>query len=146
MSATAVSLTAGEELRRRRKALGMHIRPFAEKAGLPYSLVAGLETGHRRIGEKSVRKLISALNLRGAESDHFLNLFLAAGAQRVLAQTRQYPPEIVNVLAQKLSDQAQIPPELITACTRRITKKGPDLVITLKDGQTVFVYIKIRRV
>src|SRR5437868_2695252 len=104
MPVTAASMVVAEELRSRRKELGLSIRELGKKADLPYSLIAGLETGHRRIGEKSARKIIAALKLKGRAADHLLGQFLRLTKQRVLEGTREYPPEIINVLAQKLGE------------------------------------------
>src|SRR5437763_16231214 len=102
MPVNAASLLAGEQLRACRNALGLSIREFAKRAGLPYSLIAGLETGHRRIGEKSARKIITTLKLKDGEADYLLSHFLRLTKQRVLQKTREYPPEVVNILAQQL--------------------------------------------
>jgi Helix-turn-helix. len=145
MRPTAAALQAGEELRKRRQKLNLSIRGFAETAGLPYSLIAGLETGHRRIGETSIRKLIRALNLNRHEADHFLSMFLALSKSRVLARTKEYPPQVINTLAEKLLREAKIHPDQISACmTEPQGSPRADLMLTLKDGRVVLIDFKFR--
>ena len=75
---------------------------LADRAGIPRSLIAGLQSGRRRIGERQALRLGGALGLEGEALDTFIMDAVNTCSVKVLKQANEYPSFILNLFAKQL--------------------------------------------
>jgi transcriptional regulator with XRE-family HTH domain len=107
--------TFNETVTKLRKRLGLTNTELAAKAGIPRSLVAGIQSGKRVIGERNARQLGVALELSGVELERFIYQALNNASDRVIEDMRGYPAQVINHLG-KFLRKSRILPEDIVNC------------------------------
>jgi transcriptional regulator with XRE-family HTH domain len=85
-----------------RKAVKLTNHELARKADVPKSLIAGLQSGKRRIGELQARRLGAALGLTGSELERFILAAIDTCTEKVLDEAKSYPAEFLNLIARQL--------------------------------------------
>lgn len=85
-----------------RAAAQLTVRALAERAGVPHSLIAGLQTGNRRVGENNARRIGLALGLQGRDLEQFIYCAIDTCTEKVLEDAKPYPSEILNLLPMQL--------------------------------------------
>jgi len=111
---------------------------LAERADVPCSLIAGLQSGKRRVGEMQARRIGVALGLQATELETFIFDAINQCSEKVLNESRDYPAELLNRLAILLR-KAGILPEQVCDCT----VVGDDLALVLVNGKQVTVETKL---
>ena len=98
-------------------------RELGELARVPHSLIAGLQSGRRAVGECQARRIAVALNLRNDALEAFVLRAINTCTEKVLTAAKDYPAEFINFLPMKLRASGITPnrihyfsvsPELIT--------------------------------
>jgi transcriptional regulator with XRE-family HTH domain len=102
---------------------------LARAAGVPTSLISGLEKGYRRIGEYQALKIGRALKLSGDDLEAFVFSAIDTSTERVLNEVKNYPSLLLNHLPLQLN-RAGIPAEAIDECTIA----DSHVILTLADG------------
>ena len=85
---------------------------LAEKAAVPRSLIAGLQSGQRRVGEYNSRMIGVALDLKDAELENFIYQAVDTCTEKVLEDSQQYPSELLNLLAKELRAAGVLPEDV----------------------------------
>jgi transcriptional regulator with XRE-family HTH domain len=119
-------------LRFHRQSAGFTNRQLAERAGVPTSLIAGLQSGKRRVGEKNALQIGEALGLYGATLEQFVFDGINTCTRKVLRKSQGFPSQLLNFTASKLL-MAGVVPSVVTGCSY----SGDLGTITLKlvDGR-----------
>jgi len=100
---------------------------LADDAAVPASLIAGLQSGKRRIGEYQARKIGVALNLDGQALESFIYDAINNCSEKVLEESKGYPAELLNLLARQLRS-AGVLPNNVTGWN--VQKNAADLVLS----------------
>ena len=130
-----------DTLTRLRRAAGLTNVKLSERAAVPCSLIAGLQSGKRRVGELQARRIGQALGLKGGELDAFIFHAINQCTEKVLSVSRGYPAELLNRLALLLR-KAGILPDQVHGCQ----VIGDDLALKLADGQQFKLETKLAAV
>lgn len=111
-------------------------RELAEIAHVPHSMIAGIQSGRRPVGEKQARKLGVALGLAGEELETFVLDAVETCTEKVLRTCNEYPSWLLNLLPLNLL-QRGISPSALHDC--HIAQDGTRSIITLdlKSGESV---------
>lgn len=128
----------GDTLNKLRKARNLTVQQLADRAGVGQSLISGLQTGHRVVGENNARKIAQALNLSGEDFEEFVYLAINDCTERVLCDFRKYPAEVLNLIADELQSFG-ITPEVITHCARGTA----GTTVYLKDGREASINAEV---
>ncbi len=107
---------------------------LAELAKVSKSIIPGLQSGKRQIGEFQARKIGAALGLTGNELQEFIYCAMNNAYDKVLAELNDYPAELINLLALQLKD-AGIEPNQVVDCK----VQGSDVLIILNDGKQAHI-------
>jgi|SRR5579862_4408036 len=100
-------------------------------------------TTQKQPPELDATKIGRALGLRGAELQEFVSM--DGGAEKLLREFRQYPPEVLNLLPSLLRD-AGIRPHDIRACfVRPDLGDGPvaDAVLVLPGRMRMYIRLEV---
>ena len=125
-------------LKSKRKELGITSKELSELASVSESLLSGLQTGNRRIGEKQASRIASGLGLLGEEHSDFIFMAMNESRQRILASSKAYPVEILNSLPGLLRNKGVLPENINSA---RIFDTF--LEINLESGDVIRVYVNL---
>jgi transcriptional regulator with XRE-family HTH domain len=125
-----------------RKARNLTVHELAKRAGVGQSLISGLQTGNRVIGEHAARKIARALQLQGEERENFVYLAINDCSEKVLQSSRAYPAEVLNLLACKLRELG-ILSDKITRCVRKKQADDADAAIYLNDGKAALINVEV---
>lgn len=101
-----------DQLTRLREKKGLSNRQLAELASVPHSLIAGLQSGRRSVGEFQARKIGRALGLQGEALETFVLAAISTCTEKVLNELRDYPASILNFLAKQLFISGILPQHL----------------------------------
>ena len=140
-----MTTTFGNTLTSLRTRMDLTVQELADKANLPATLVSGLQSGNRHIGENNARRLGAALNLAGRELDTFVYEAINLCSEKLLEDCKRFPAEIINLAAKHLQAQG-IDGEQVTRCVLKPKLKDgsePDAVLFLDDGRTALIELKI---
>lgn len=122
-----------DTLRSLRMAARLTNRQLASAANVPVSLISGLQTGKRRVGEKNARQIAEALGLTGQELDRFVFEAINTSTRKVLKESQGYPSELLNLLARQLRHAGVLPQE-VDRCS--ISEREPKaLTLLLSNGR-----------
>jgi len=119
---------------------------LADIAKVPESLISGLQSGTRNIGENNARKIGAALGLTEGDLEEFVYLAINNSVERVLHEFKGYPAEVLNLVAMELRE-AGIGPQAVTKCIRNPSLgsgSNPDAALYLKDGRSVIIDIQLK--
>jgi len=103
---------------------------LAGLANVPRSLIGGLQSGRRRIGEMQATRIGKALGLQGQPLDEFIYEAINQCSEKVLVESKDYPAELLNLLARQLR-LAGIYPELVSQCEVSANK----VALSLNNGK-----------
>ena len=115
---------------------------LASKANVPPSLISGLQTGHRVIGEHAARKVGQALHLTGNELEDFVYLAINGCSEKVLQRSKNYPAELLNLIATELLELG-IVPDRIKKCVRKPQSNKAKAAIFLDDGREARINLEV---
>ncbi len=122
----------------KRKALGLTSKELSKQSSVSESLLSGLQSGNRRIGEKQASRIASALGLKKQEKSDFIFMAMNESTQRLLESSKAYPVEILNSLPGLLRKKGILPENINSA---RIFDTF--LEISLESGDVVRVYVNL---
>jgi transcriptional regulator with XRE-family HTH domain len=124
----------GKKLSSLRQKEGLTVRALAEDAKVPHSLIAGLQTGSRRVGEYQARKIGVALNLKDGALDSFILAAINTCTEKVLEESKGYPASFLNMITRQLRLAGILPKDLSKF---QITRGGTEhiLKLYLQDGK-----------
>jgi transcriptional regulator with XRE-family HTH domain len=108
---------------------------LARRAGVPASLISGLQNNNRRVGEHQALKIGKALGLTHEALDEFVYRGIDTCTEKVLNAAKPYPSQLLNLLAVQLK-QAGIDPGKIQQCTLSGDKHQQNVTLTLVGGGT----------
>lgn len=104
----------GNLLSRLREREELSNRELAAKADVPHSLIAGLQSGRRRVGEMQALRIGNALGLNGVDLDSFVMAAVNTCSEKVLKQANEYPSTFLNLVAKQLRVAGILPKNLRT--------------------------------
>jgi transcriptional regulator with XRE-family HTH domain len=87
-------------------------RELARRAGVPESLISGLQTGSRRVGEANARQIGRALGLADDDLNTFVLKAIDTSTRKVMKSAQEYPSAILNLVAFRLR-RAGVFPDLV---------------------------------
>ena len=102
----------GQFLTELRQKAGLTNKMLAIKAAVPCSLIAGLQSGRRRIGEFQANKIGVALGLQGDELASFILAAVNTCTEKVLNDAKGYPSTFLNMIARQLRLAGILPQHL----------------------------------
>ncbi len=120
-------------LRRQAKLTNIEL---AQHANVSRSLIPGLQSGKRCIGEHQARKLGTALGLVGDALDTFILRAIDECTEKVLKASLPYPAPLLNLLARQLR-LAGIQPDQVSDCVVDEHRDKSEVAIHLRDGRKV---------
>ena len=117
-----------------RTSAGLSNRELAVKAEVPRTLIAGLQSGRRRVGEYQASKIGKALGLHNEDMDSFVLSAVNTCTEKVLNDAKEYPSSFINLVARQLR-MAGISPQ--TLRNYQVNAIGSDQVVKLylDDGR-----------
>ena len=92
----------------RRRAALTNIQ-LADRAHVSRSIIPGLQSGKRCVGEFQARKIGAALQLEGKELEAFIFCGINRCTEKILKQAQAYPAELLNLLALQLRRAGILP-------------------------------------
>lgn len=98
----------------KRKELGLTSKELSKLASVSESVLSGLQSGNRRIGEKQASRIASALGLKEQEKSDFIFMAMNESTQRLLESSTSYPVELLNSLPCLLRNHG-VSPEIISS-------------------------------
>lgn len=122
----------------KRKALGLTSKELSKQSSVSESLLSGLQSGNRRIGEKQASRIASALGLKKQEKSDFIFMAMNESTQRLLESSKSYPVEVLNSLPGLLRNKGVLPENINGA---RLFDAF--LEISLESGDVVRVYVNL---
>jgi len=134
----------GEKLNTLRIQRKLTVHQLAERANVPASLLYGLKTDSRVIGENNATKIGVALGLTGKDLEMFVFEAINHASERVLQQYKSYPAEVINFLAIRLQALG-IPPDQISRCILdpQFKHTEGDAALILNDGTRAMIDLNI---
>ena len=121
------------QLKALRKDARLTNNELARLADVPTSLISGLQTGKRQIGEYQARKIALALDLCGEEFERFVYAAINDCTEKVLNESKSYPAELLNLLARQLRG-AGICADFIRKCTVNGDHREQAVTLHLGNG------------
>ncbi len=111
---------------------------LARLAGVPESLISGLQNGNRRVGEYQARKIGRALKLTGNELEQFVYTAINTCTEKVLGDAKAYPSQLLNLVALQLH-RAGISADSIFDCDVTGNQHEQDVTLRLGGGKTASI-------
>ena len=115
-----------QKLSNLRKQANLTNQELADLAHVPASLIAGLQSGKRCIGQLQATKIGKALGLDGQALESFIFDAINNCTEKVLEESKGYPAELLNLLARILK-HGGIGPQQISHCM--INAEGADILL-----------------
>ena len=112
----------------------------ARVAGVPTSLISGLENGYRRLGEYQALKIGRALKLSDDELEAFVFSAIDTCTEKVLQEAKAYPSLLLNHLPLQLRKAG-----MEAQAIHDSTVNGLDVILTLADGKRATLQCTIIR-
>lgn len=133
--------TFSNKLNSLRKSRNLTSQQLAKLSSVSQPLISSLENGQRVIGEYTARKIGSALQLHDKDLENFVYLAINGCTEKVLKSSRNYPAEILNLIAGELSALG-ILPEKIMSCVRH-PQSDATAALYLNDGKSAFINVEV---
>jgi transcriptional regulator with XRE-family HTH domain len=130
--------TFKELLREERQRAQLSGKQLAELANVPESLISGLQTGTRRIGEKQAARIANALSLSEPKFSRFIFTAMNESEERLLSCASRYPVEALNFVPLFMNESGVLSSQ-ITQCN--IEKNT--LEIGLETGEKLTIIANI---
>ena len=115
---------------------------LAQHANVSRSLIPGLQSGKRCVGEYQARKLGTALGLTGDALDEFILRAIDECTEKVLQASLPYPAPLLNLLARQLRT-AGIEPDQVSECFVIEASDESEATLHLNDGRKVRLETKL---
>ena len=115
---------------------------LAEEANVSRSLIPGLQSGKRVVGEFQAKKLGVALGLEGKELDDFVFCGINRCSEKVLQDSQPYPAELLNLLARQMKI-AGVKPDNVSRCVVTEDASVSRAAIYLMDGTHATIETKL---
>lgn len=115
---------------------------LAESAPVSRSLIAGLQSGKRCVGEYQARKIGKALGLSDKGLDDFIFSGIDRCTEKVLVESFPYPAELLNLVARILR-RGGITPEKISDYWVQVESGVSIVKIILADGRSAHLESKL---
>ena len=115
---------------------------LAQQANVSRSLIPGLQSGKRCVGEYQARKLGTALGLTGDALDQFILRAIDECTEKVLRSSLPYPAPLLNLLARQLR-MAGIQPDQVSGCVVTEAEDESEATIHLNGGRKVRLATKL---
>ena len=130
----------GDTLNTLRKQRQLTVHQLAKLAGVHQSLISGLNTNSRVIGEYNARKIGKALQLDGDDLESFVYQAINNCSEKVLDQYQGYPAEALNLIADRLSALGIAPCQI-----RKWARKpsGADAALYFDDGTAALINVEV---
>ena len=135
--------TFGEKLNTLRRNRNLTVQQLAVRAGVPASLISGLQTNSRQIGENNARKIANALRLVGEDFEQFVYAAINTSVERVLDSSKGYPAEMLNLLASELRLSGIAPEQVMKCVLHPHQSDAPDALLYLNDGSRAMIRVEI---
>ena len=132
----------GNTLNTLRKQRQLTVHELAKLAGVHQSLISGLNTDSRVIGEFNARKIGKALQLDGDELESFIYMAINNCSEKVLDEYQGYPAEVLNLIADRLAT-AGIVPACIRMCVRKPESSDADAALYLDNGTAALINVEV---
>ena len=124
-------------LTRLRKEAGLTNQALAALAKVPASLIAGVQSGNRKIGEVQARKIATALGLMGDEAQGFVLGAIDSCADKLLISCAAYPAPLLNLLPLMLLQVGIKAENLSSYAIRDISDNGKRVEMLTDKGRLV---------
>ena len=124
----------GAQLSAQRQRAGFTNRQLADRADVPCSLIAGLQSGRRRVGEMQALRIGNALGLKSGELDRFILSALDTCSEKVLNDAKEYPSTFLNLIAKQLRVAGILPKDLSNFQING-DESGQEVKLYLADGR-----------
>ena len=134
--------TFGERLNNLRKQHDLTVYQLAKRAGVHQSLISGLQTNNRVVGEHNARKIGKALQLEGEALESFVYQAINNCTEKVLNEFKSYPAEVLNLIAGILASTG-IMPSSIKSCVRKPNEIAADAALYLEDGKAALINVEV---
>jgi len=123
------------QLQRLRTVARLTNSELARLAGVPESLISGLQNDNRRVGEMQARKIAGALRLTGNVLEDFILHAINTSTEKVLNESKPYHARLLNHVATQLRE-AGISAESISRFTVKGNQYEQDVILILNSGCT----------
>jgi transcriptional regulator with XRE-family HTH domain len=127
-----------------RKRANLTNRQLAECADVPNSLIAGLQSGKRSVGECQARKIGAALGFQGSALESFVLDAVNTCTERLLEDAVHYPSQVLNWVPRQLKS-CGIQPEELTGCSLQDGGEEAGMRLFLQDGSIAHLVLKVAR-
>ena len=134
--------TFGVKLNNLRTSRHLTSAELASRANVPPSLISGLQSGSRVVGEYTARKIGKALHLTGEELEDFVYLAINGCSEKVLNASKAYPAEVLNLVAGKLQ-AIGILPDAIRQYVRHPGADDVNAALYLDNGKEAFIKLEV---
>ena len=124
----------GKTLSRLRERAELSNRQLADRADVPHSLIAGLQSVRRRVGEMQALRIGNALGLTAGELDGFVLAAVNTCTEKVLKSSLDYPSSFLNLIAKQLR-VAGILPQHFSNFQINGDGSGQEVKLYLNDGR-----------
>ena len=132
--------TFGNTLNKLRQERNLTVQELAKLSNVSQPFISNLIHGHRIVGEYTARKIGTALQLHGKEWEDFIFLAINGCTEKVLTASKNYPAEILNLIAVELSSLGILPAK-INRCVRQ--SEDADAALHLNDGRAAYINIEV---
>ena len=123
------------QLKQLRKAARLTNEELARLADVPESLLSGLQTGSRKVGEYQARKIGTALKLKDEALKQFIFSAINTCSEKVLSDSKGYPAELLNLIALQLR-RAGVLAESICGCKIAGNEQEQNVTLDLRNGKS----------
>lgn len=107
---------------------------LARIADVPESMIAGIQSGRRRVGEHQARKLGTALRFSGEALEQFILHAIDTSEEKILNEAKPYPAVLLNLLARQLN-KSGVCAEAICDCRVNGDLNRQDVTLNLNSGR-----------
>jgi len=139
----ALTETFGEQLARLRRNKSLTVQQLADRADVPATLISGLQTSSRKVGENNARKIACALQLTGEDFDQFVYDAINTSPERILETSKGYPAEMLNLLANELRENGIAPEQVMRCMLHPRQEDAPDALLFLDNGRRASIRVQI---
>lgn len=127
-------MSFAKQLQELRKEKLLTVKELGDRAKVPSTLISGLQSGQRSVGENNATRIGQALGLEGDQLRAFVYAALNEAKRKALSAANEYPSEIVNHLPFMLHS-AGIEAAEIEAIEEAANETGTELTIRLPQGR-----------
>jgi transcriptional regulator with XRE-family HTH domain len=134
-------ITFGDKLNTLRQLNNLTVQQLADASGVSQPLISNLIHNNRVIGEYTARRIGTALKLQGEALEDFIYSAINGCTEKVLNSSKDYPAEILNLIAGQLSAMGIVPSK-IARCIRN-PKPDANAALYLNDGKSAYINVEV---